>query len=116
MKKKILSAILAMSSIALVVTGYSIRNLMPIWLYNNWSLVAVFFAASSFVLAINFKMLSFFVSESYIELIKVHWPSKDEVMRYTIITLLVLFTASLFIWFLDGILIKLIAFVTGQIG
>ena len=47
--------------------------------------------------------------ESLIELRKVVWPTKNETIQTTIAVVIMIFAMSLFLWFIDSLLLKLVA-------
>jgi preprotein translocase subunit SecE len=58
------------------------------------------------------KKLFGFVSESRDELKKVSWPKKDDVYKYTVVTVITLFVFGLFLWVVDSALFKIVKVVT----
>jgi preprotein translocase subunit SecE len=56
------------------------------------------------------KMFSF-VKESRDELKKVSWPNRDDISRYTVVTVITLSVFSIFLWVVDSALLKLIKLV-----
>jgi len=59
------------------------------------------------------KTLVFF-RESYIELRKVHWPTRQETIQVTFLVLLVVVILAMMLWGVDGVLIWLMGWLTGQ--
>lgn len=55
-----------------------------------------------------------FFRDSKAELKKVSWPTKDETMRTTMIVAVMVVILALILWGMDGILVWLIGFLTGQ--
>jgi preprotein translocase SecE subunit len=49
-----------------------------------------------------------FLRESREELRKVTWPDKDEVTNFTIVVIVAVFIMSMFLWFVDTGLMKII--------
>ncbi len=54
-----------------------------------------------------------FAKESRTEVRKVIWPTRDEALRTTVIVLIATVIMSLLLWFLDGIMVRLVSFLTG---
>lgn len=59
------------------------------------------------------KTFTNFAKEAHIEVRKVVWPTRQEAMQTTFIVLAVSAIAALILWGLDGILVRLVAFITG---
>ena len=57
-----------------------------------------------------------FVRDSRMELRKVVWPTREETMQTTIVVAVMVVVLALILWGLDGILVWLIGFLTGQRG
>lgn len=55
-----------------------------------------------------------FFRDSKAELKKVTWPTKDETMRTTMIVAVMVVILALILWGMDGVLVWLIGFLTGQ--
>ncbi len=80
------------------------------------ALVAVLVvAAAAFVAATTEKGQAFlsFAKESRIEVRKVVWPTRQEANQTTLIVLVATAVMSLVLWGLDGILVRLVALITG---
>ncbi|MCJ2378752.1 preprotein translocase subunit SecE [Vibrio sp. ZSDZ34] len=54
-----------------------------------------------------------FARESRVEVRKVVWPTRQETMQTSFIVLAVCIVMALALWGIDGIMVRLIAFVTG---
>lgn len=54
-----------------------------------------------------------FAKESRTEVRKVIWPTRDEALRTTVIVLIATVIMSLLLWVLDGIMVRLVSFLTG---
>jgi preprotein translocase subunit SecE len=54
-----------------------------------------------------------FARESRMEIRKVVWPTRQETMQTTLIVLAVSIVMALVLWGIDGIMVRLVAFVTG---
>lgn len=59
------------------------------------------------------KNLINFVKEAKEELRKVTWPDRDEVTSFTIVVVITVIIISIFLWFVDTALMKLIKVVMG---
>ena len=59
------------------------------------------------------KNLINFVKEAKEELRKVTWPDRDEVTSFTIVVVITVIIISIFLWFIDTALMKLIKVVMG---
>ena len=55
-----------------------------------------------------------FARESRIEARKVVWPTRNEYLQTTLIIMVAVVIMSLVLWGLDGILVRLVAFILGQ--
>lgn len=54
-----------------------------------------------------------FAKESKIEIRKVVWPTRPEAVQTTLIVLAATVVVGLLLWGLDGIIVRLVAFITG---
>ncbi len=54
-----------------------------------------------------------FAKEARTEVRKVIWPTRDEALRTTVIVLIATVIMSLLLWALDGIMVRLVGFLTG---
>jgi preprotein translocase subunit SecE len=54
-----------------------------------------------------------FARESRMEVRKVVWPTRQETMQTTLIVLAVSIVMALVLWGIDGIMVRLVSFVTG---
>jgi len=61
------------------------------------------------------KVLDFF-RDAQMELRKVVWPTRDETMQMTLVVGAMVIVLALFLWGMDGILVWLIGWLTGQRG
>ncbi len=55
-----------------------------------------------------------FIREVRIELIKVTWPKKEELVGSTTVVLIVSVILSVFLWIIDTVIYKIIAFVLSR--
>ncbi|NNN46171.1 MULTISPECIES: preprotein translocase subunit SecE [Vibrio] len=91
------------------------------YLYGELSVVAraagviVLIAVALGVAATTFKGKAaiVFARESRMEVRKVVWPTRQETMQTTLIVLAVSIVMALVLWGIDGIMVRLVAFVTG---
>jgi preprotein translocase subunit SecE len=73
-------------------------------------------AVSGFVASRTQKgkwVLEFF-RESRVELRKVIWPTREETMQTTLVVVAMVFVLALVLWGMDGVLVWLIGWLTGQ--
>lgn len=71
--------------------------------------LAGFFAATT----IKGKQFLSFAKESRTEVRKVVWPSRQEATQTTLIVVVATIVVALVLWGLDGILVRLVGFLTG---
>lgn len=57
-----------------------------------------------------------FFRDSRMELRKVFWPTREEIMQTTLVVAAMVIILALILWGLDGILVWLIGWLTGQRG
>lgn len=57
-----------------------------------------------------------FIGESRAELRKVIWPTREETMQTTMVVGVMVVVLALILWGMDGILVSLIGWLTGQRG
>ena len=62
------------------------------------------------------RWLISFIRESRNELRKVIWPTADETMKTTLVVAAMVTILALFLWGVDGLLVWLIGWLTGQRG
>ena len=55
-----------------------------------------------------------FSRESYRELQKVVWPTRKETLQMTLVVIVIVLVAALFLWIVDWGLLKIVKAVTGQ--
>ena len=60
------------------------------------------------------KSIVGFAKEARVETRKVVWPTRQETIQTTLIIMLAVTVISLVLWGLDGILVRVVAFVLGQ--
>lgn len=76
-------------------------------------LVLVVIAGALAWLTAKGKNIMLFMRESRIEVRKVVWPTRQEAVQTTLIVLAVTIVMSLVLWGMDGILVRLVGWVTG---
>lgn len=64
-------------------------------------------------MVLKIKNLINFVKGAKEELRKVTWPDRDEVTSFTIVVVITVIIISVFLWFIDTALMKLIQVVMG---
>lgn len=90
------------------------------YLYSDWSVVTraiavvVLIAAALGMAAITTKgkLAIAFAREARTEIRKVVWPTRQETMQTTFIVLAVSVVVALALWGIDGIMVRLVSFVT----
>ena len=58
------------------------------------------------------KLFSYF-RDSYGEYKKITWPNRDEITKFTAVTVVTVFIVSIFLWIVDSVLMRLIRIVIG---
>lgn len=83
-------------------------------LYRALAAVAVVVIAG-FIAATTTKGSAFltFAKESRMEVRKVVWPSRQEANQTTLIVLVATLIMALILWGIDGIMVRLVSFITG---
>ncbi|TDF34398.1 preprotein translocase subunit SecE [Alteromonadaceae bacterium M269] len=83
-------------------------------LYRALGIVALV-AIALFVAATTVKGAQFltFAKEARTETRKVVWPTRQEATQTTLIVLVATFVMALLLWGLDGIIVRVVSFVTG---
>ncbi|MFM2485507.1 preprotein translocase subunit SecE [Celerinatantimonas yamalensis] len=75
--------------------------------------VAMGLALGLAMLTTKGKAVWSFAKEARTEVRKVVWPTRQEAMQTTLIVLAVSAVVALILWGLDGILVRLVSFITG---
>ncbi len=77
--------------------------------------VVVLIAAAGGIalLTVKGKATVAFVREARTEMRKIIWPTRQETLHTTLIVAAVTAVMSLILWVLDGILVRLVSFITG---
>ena len=103
-------------AIALLIGAVALNQYFPevSVLYRALGIVALV-AVALFVAATTQKGAQFltFAKEARTETRKVVWPTRQEATQTTLIVLVATFIMALLLWGLDGILVRLVSFVTG---
>lgn len=75
--------------------------------------VAIGIAFGIAMLTVKGKEALNFAKEARVEIRKVIWPTRQEAMQTTLIVLAVSAVVALILWGLDGILVRVVSFITG---
>ncbi len=96
-----------------LVTANTMYNEISV-LYRALAAVAVVVIAA-FIAATTTKGSAFltFAKESRMEVRKVVWPSRQEANQTTLIVLVATLIMALILWGIDGIMVRLVSFITG---
>lgn len=54
-----------------------------------------------------------YIHDSYAEMKKVTWPNRDEITKFTAVTVATVFIVSIFLWMVDSVVMRLIRLVIG---
>lgn len=87
------------------------------WLIRTGAWI-IFFAVAGIIAAKTKKgkwVIDFF-RDSRMELRKVVWPTREETMQTTLVVAVMVVILALILWGIDGILVWLIGWLTGQRG
>jgi preprotein translocase subunit SecE len=103
-------------AVALLIGAVAVNQYFPELsvLYRAIGIVALV-AIALFVAAATTKGTQFlaFAKEARTETRKVVWPTRQEATQTTMIVLAATFVMALLLWGLDGILVRVVSFVTG---
>ncbi|CAL1329047.1 preprotein translocase subunit SecE [Candidatus Providencia siddallii] len=88
--------------------------------FRKYNLIIRFFVIISLILLSGIialwtkkgKKILEFTKESFIEIKKVIWPTKQETLQITLVVAIVTTIMSLILWGLDSILVRFISFIT----
>ncbi|GAA0490310.1 MULTISPECIES: preprotein translocase subunit SecE [Tatumella] len=98
--------------IAAIVGNYYYRNVnLPLRALAVVIIIAV--AGAIALLTTKGKAAVAFAREARTEVRKVIWPTRQETLQTTLIVAAVTAVMSLILWGLDGILVRLVSFITG---
>lgn len=104
--------IVALLLISAVVGNYLYRDItLPLRALAVVILIAVAGGVAS--LTLQGKATLSFAREARTEMRKVIWPTRQEALQTTLIVAVVTAIASLLLWGLDGILVRLVSYITG---
>lgn len=104
--------IVAILLVAAVVGNYYYRDVsLPLRALAVVVLIAV--AGGIALLTAKGKATVTFAREARTEMRKVVWPTRQETLHTTLIVAAVTAVMSLILWGLDGILVRLVSFITG---
>ena len=104
--------VVAILLIAAVVGNYLYRDVnLPLRAMAVVVLIAV--AGGIALLTAKGKATVTFAREARTEMRKVVWPTRQETLHTTLIVAAVTAVMSLILWGLDGILVRLVSFITG---
>lgn len=98
-----------------MVANYYYSQVSAVWRTGGWLLLV---AAAGFVASKTQKgrWVIVFFRDSRNELRKVFWPTREETMQTTLVVAIMVIVLALFLWGVDGILVWLIGWLTGQRG
>ncbi|QBH98107.1 preprotein translocase subunit SecE [Limnobaculum zhutongyuii] len=105
----------------LIVAALLIAAIVGNYIYRGYSLpiraiAVVAIIGIAFVIAlftVKGKATVEFARAARIEMKKVIWPTRQEALQTTLIVAAVTVVMSLILWGLDGILVRLVSFITG---
>ena len=105
----------------LIVAALLIAAIVGNYIYRGYSLpiraiAVVAIIGIAFVIAlftVKGKVTVEFARAARIEMKKVIWPTRQEALQTTLIVAAVTVVMSLILWGLDGILVRLVSFITG---
>ncbi|MGC9127840.1 MAG: preprotein translocase subunit SecE [Acidithiobacillus sp.] len=102
---------------ALGVFAYFLIPLHLGTLYPSLALIlALALALLVFATSAAAKALVVFFREAYVELLKVVWPSRKEVLRSTGVILALIIVIAIFLWLVDIALLAIVRFALGGVG
>jgi len=103
--------VVAVLLIVAIVGNYLYRDMMlPL---RALAVVILIAAAGVALLTTKGKATVAFAREARTEVRKVIWPTRQETLHTTLIVAAVTAVMSLILWGLDGILVRLVSFITG---
>ena len=94
-----------------IVGNYLYRDMLPLRALAVVILIAA--AGGVALLTTKGKATVAFAREARTEVRKVIWPTRQETLHTTLIVAAVTAVMSLILWGLDGILVRLVSFITG---
>ncbi|ORT50772.1 preprotein translocase subunit SecE [Vibrio sp. qd031] len=109
----ILKWIIAFALLAAAVVGNYLYGELSVVIRTAAVVVLIAAALGVAALTVKGKQAITFAKESRMEIRKVVWPTRQETMQTTLIVLAVSVVMALVLWGIDGIMVRLVAFVTG---
>ena len=79
-------------------------------------ILALAIAAGLFVISNSGKALLIFFREAYVELLKVVWPTRPEVLRSTAIIIGLIIVIAAFLWLVDIALLGVVRLLLGGVA
>ena len=79
-------------------------------------ILALLIAAGLFASSNNGKALLIFFREAYVELLKVVWPTRPEVLRSTAIIIGLIAVIAIFLWLVDMALLGIVRLLLGGVA
>ncbi|WP_413285610.1 preprotein translocase subunit SecE [Vibrio sp. MA40-2] len=105
--------IIAFALLAAAVVGNYLYGEMSVVLRVAGVVVLIAAALGTAATTVKGKTAISFARESRMEVRKVVWPTRQETMQTTLIVLVVCIIMALVLWGIDGIMVRLVSFVTG---
>ncbi|MBM7038304.1 preprotein translocase subunit SecE [Vibrio ulleungensis] len=109
----ILKWIIAFALLAAAVVGNYLYGELSVVIRTAAVVVLIAAALGVAALTVKGKQAITFAKESRMEIRKVVWPTRQETMQTTLIVLAVSVVMALVLWGIDGIMVRLVALVTG---
>lgn len=109
----ILKWVVIFALLAAAVIGNSVYGDKSVVLRATVVVIMVAVALGIAAITTKGKAAISFAKEARTEIRKVVWPTRQETMQTTFIVLAVSIVTALVLWGIDGIMVRLIAFVTG---
>jgi preprotein translocase subunit SecE len=100
---------------AIIVGNYMVGDTLNILVRVGILLLLAALAVFSAVMTEKGKIFIDFAKDARIEVRKVVWPTRQETVQTTLIILAVSAIVGLILWGLDGVLVRLVAFITTAI-
>ena len=105
--------IIAFALLAAAVVGNYLYGEMSVVLRVAGVVVLIAAALGTAATTVKGKAAISFARESRMEVRKVVWPTRQETMQTTLIVLVVCIIMALVLWGIDGIMVRLVSFITG---
>lgn len=106
--------VIAIALLAAAVVGNSYFAEQTLWIRVGAILVISIIALMVASTTTKGQKAVVFAREARIEARKVVWPTRNETVQTTLIIMLAVTVMSLLLWGLDGILVRIVAFILGQ--